>query len=335
MRHNSLSLQTMTRFILGFSIAFLLLCPPHAGAGTIPRKSPSPAYEDVQPILEDNCMMCHNGPKAPKGLRLNSLENVLKGSERGPVVKAGDPKGSELIRRLRGISTPRMPLSGPPWLEESEIRLLEEWIKNGASGGSKVIAETAPASSSQKQKTGEPKGIITYKDVAPIFQANCVKCHNHKGLMGPPPEGLVLATYREIISGTERAYVVPGNPDASELVRKIRGQSLPRMPFDGPPYLATEEMDLIEKWIAQGARDESGQRAETPVGRKVRLRGRLSGTWALDGLPLNVGGGTEIKKRTSVGDYVEVRGSVTSRGGIDAERIRARTPSSHRGADDD
>ncbi|HET6272607.1 MAG TPA: c-type cytochrome domain-containing protein [Bacteroidota bacterium] len=335
MLHDSVSLLTIERFILGFSIAFLLLCSPRAGAGTVPRKPPLPDYEDVQPIFEDNCIMCHNGPKAPKGLQLNSLENVLKGSERGPVVKPGDPQGSELIRRLRGISTPRMPLSGPPWLDESEIRLFEEWIKNGAPGGSKAIVDPAPGRSYRQQKTGEPKGSVTYRDVAPIFKANCIKCHNHKGLMGPPPEGLVLSSYREIMNGTERAYVVPGNPDASELVRKIRGQSLPRMPFDGPPYLAEDQISLIEKWVEEGAQDESGQRAEAPVGRKVRLRGRLSGSWVLDGLPLGVGGGTEIKNKTSVGDYVEVRGWVTSGGGIEAEQIRARTPSSHQGEDND
>jgi hypothetical protein len=107
------------------------------------------------------------------------------------------------------------------------------------------------------------------------------------------------------------------------------------MPFDGPPYLTARQIALIEKWVEQGAVDESGNKAGMPTGRKVRLRGTLSGTWALDGLTLHVGGGTEIKKRTSVGDYVEVRGRVTSSGGIDAERIRARRPASHRGEDDD
>jgi len=324
----------MTRFTLGLSIVLLLLCLPSVGTGTIPRKPPSPTYEDVQPILEDNCIMCHNVPKAPKGLRLNTIENVLKGSERGPVVKAGDPQGSELIRRLRGISTPRMPLSGPPWLEEPEIRLLEEWINNGALAGSTTSAtkeSTIPAN----EETPRRKGDVTFKDVGPIFKVNCVKCHNHKGLMGPPPEGLVLASYREILNGTERVYVVPGNPDASELVRKVRGQSLPRMPFDGPPYLAAEEIALIEKWVVQGAMDEEGGKAEIPAGRKVRLRGRLISIRSLDGLKLEVAGSTEIKKRISVGNYVEVRGRVTSGGGIEAERIRPRNPSTYHSADDD
>jgi hypothetical protein len=52
--------------------------------------------------------------------------------------------------------------------------------------------------------------------------------------------------------------VVPGHPEASELVRRIRGQALPRMPFDGPPYLSEADIALIVAWIRQGARDAAG-----------------------------------------------------------------------------
>lgn len=327
----------MKLFILALVLILFLIL---VGATlATPQGTSSPGYDDVKLTFEDNCIMCHNGPKAPKGLRLDSYESLLKGSERGLVVKSGDPAGSELVKRIRGISTPRMPLSGPPWLDEKEIQMIEEWIRNGAqnshtaSAGEQLPGESPTRQTSEK-RTPDRNKSVTFKDVAPIFKINCVKCHNHKGLMGQPPEGLVLASYREIMAGTERVYVVPGNPDASELVRKIRGQSLPRMPFDGPPYLTANEIALIEKWVAQGAMDEAGQRTAIPVGRRVRLHGRLTSAWSLDALKLEVGGRTEIKKRTLVGDYVEVRGMVTSRGGVDAERIRARKSSSQRGDDD-
>jgi hypothetical protein len=45
------------------------------------------------------------------------------------------------------------------------------------------------------------------------------------------------------------------------------------MPFDGPPWLADEEMRLIEQWIAQGARDSEGRAAPVPAGARVRFRG--------------------------------------------------------------
>ncbi|MBX2991811.1 MAG: hypothetical protein KF749_11675 [Bacteroidetes bacterium] len=285
--------------------------------------APTPeSYEDVQAIFDDNCVMCHAGPKAPKGLRLDGYENVIKGGQGGNVVEKGNPEVSELVKRIRGTSTPRMPLSGPPWLDEAEIKLIEDWIRNGASPP--TVRSSKTKSVSEPAEPPKPGGGITYADVAQIFKANCVKCHNHKGLMGPPPEGLVLSSYQEIMNGTERAYVIPGNPDASELIRKIRGQSLPRMPFDGPPYLTANEIVLVERWVGEGAKDESGVTAEVPVGRKVRLGGQLTGTALLDGLPLLINRRTEIKKKTAPGSYVEVLGRVMKDGGIAAERIRER-----------
>ena len=293
-----------------------------------------PGYDDVKMILEDNCTMCHTGPKAPKGLRLDSFENLLKGSESRPVVEPRNPENSELVRRVRGVSTPRMPLSGPPWLEESEMKLIEDWIRSGAEAGN--MKTSAPSSTSPRLSLPDDSlSRVTYKDIAPIFKINCIKCHNNKGLMGPPPEELVLATYEAIMLGTERAYVIPGNPGASELIRKIRGQSFPRMPFDGPPYLVADQIAMIEKWVAQGAMDESGVIAEIPVGRKVRLHGRLTSLRSLDGFMLDDVSSTDLKKSGSAGDYVEVRGRVTRDGGVAVERIRGRTPLSHRSEDDD
>ena len=276
----------------------------------------SPSFETVQVIFEDNCIMCHNGPKAPKGLRLDSFDGIMKGSDRGPVVKAGDHVNSELIRRVRGVSTPRMPLSGPPWLDESDIQVLEQWIAIGAPG---------PVAAEHVQNTNQRiPDHVTYAEVESIFKTHCVKCHNHRGLVGPPPEGLRLGTYQDVIGGTDRVYVVPGNPDASELVRKIRGLSLPRMPFDGPPFLTEQEIRLIELWIVQGNRDERGQKAEIPAGQKVRLRGTLKGEWLLDDLQLVRSSRTKVTEFSTIGSYVEVRGRVTADGGIAVDRIRSR-----------
>lgn len=52
--------------------------------------------------------------------------------------------------------------------------------------------------------------------------------------MGALPEGYLLSSYAATLASGERARVVPGNPVASELVRRIRGQARPRMPYDGP-----------------------------------------------------------------------------------------------------
>ena len=59
-------------------------------------------YVDVSAILVSRCVVCHTGSSAPLGLRLDTLDNVLKGSQNGPVVVGGKPEASELIRRLKG-----------------------------------------------------------------------------------------------------------------------------------------------------------------------------------------------------------------------------------------
>lgn len=275
-------------------------------------------FSDVYPILQSRCTICHSGPAAPLGLRLDSRDAVLAGSSRGPVVVAGDPAGSELIKRIEGASLPRMPMTGPPFLSDDEVALFEQWILDGLPDGA------VPESPAVVSSAGTSSGPIGYDRVAPIFAQRCVKCHTEGGLMGSPPEGYRLGSYAETLTTGDRVRVVPGSPGASELVRRVRGQSLPRMPYDGPPFLSEEEIALIEQWIAEGARDSAGAPGSVPVGRRVRLHGRLVAPNRLDDLELVITRSTRLDKSPRAGDYVEVRGVVDADGRVVVERLRAR-----------
>lgn len=286
--------------------------------------APAVTYADVAPILGQHCVLCHNGAAAPLGLRLDALEGVLQGSTRGAVVKAGDAEGSELLRRVKGLSQPRMPMTGPPWLSDAEIALIERWVNDGlASGTSDAAAVEAPPPAQAPTRPG-PGAAVTYLHVAPILAQRCAKCHTDNGLMGPAPEGLRLTSYAATLAVAERARVVPGRPEASELVRRIRGQARPRMPLDGPPYLGADQIELIEEWIRQGARNGSGQSAPIPAGARVRLHGTLGPGGRLDGLELLIGRGSRIDKNPAPGDYVEVRGKLDDQGRVVVERLRSR-----------
>ena len=278
-------------------------------------------YTDIEPLLQQRCSMCHSGAAAPRGLRLDSLDAIKTGSERGAVVTPGDPQNSELIRRLNGTSVPRMPMTGPPFLADAEIELFEQWIAAGIPAGTPladqpvdvaVVEETAAAST------------VTFDKVAAIFATRCAKCHTDNGLMGDPPEGYRLTSYESIVSARDRVRVIPGNAAASELMRRIRGQARPRMPFDGPPYLSDVEIAVIEQWIVDGARNSAGEAAPIPVGARVRLHGELQGRWRLDDLPLNITSETRIDKNPRAGDQVRVRGIVQADGSIRADRVSAR-----------
>jgi hypothetical protein len=52
---------------------------------------------DIRPLFETSCVRCH-GPERPKGgLRLDSLEGVLKGSKDGKVIVPGSSEKSHLV----------------------------------------------------------------------------------------------------------------------------------------------------------------------------------------------------------------------------------------------
>ncbi len=89
----------------------------------------------VAPIFENKCSNCHNAQKRKGKLRLDSFENVMLGGKDGIVVKPGDPKHSELFRRINLSPEEKdfMPTDGKPPLTASEIRVIELWIASGAS----------------------------------------------------------------------------------------------------------------------------------------------------------------------------------------------------------
>jgi len=99
---------------------------PHRHAGRYQLCHRYPA--DFQQALHQ--MSCRR--QRPARPAAGSYEEALKGSAYRPVVVPGDPEKSQLVRRIRGDSTPRMPFDGPPFLTEDQIVLIMTWIAAGA-----------------------------------------------------------------------------------------------------------------------------------------------------------------------------------------------------------
>lgn len=274
-------------------------------------------FKEVSQIFNDNCIECHSGDDAPNGLHLTSYREAMEGSENGKVLIPGDPETSELVKRIKGLSKPKMPL-GRGKLTDEKINIIVEWIKSGA----KDTEETIVSEDVIRTIKDPDKDTILFSDVSGIFNRRCIECHMENGKMGSPPEGLVLTSYNEIYRGDERIRIVPGYPAASELLRRVKGSSLPRMPFDGPPFLSDEEIKLIEAWIIQGAKDDNGNNAPSVTGRIIRLNGILSEKWKLDDIELIITNSTRIDEKVKPGMMVEVRGTVGRNNEILAERIK-------------
>lgn len=294
-----------------------------ATTGTLPapawaQTAPTDTWATLAPLLAERCVMCHNASAAAAGLRLDSLEGLQKGSTRGPVVQPSNPAGSEIVRRVKGSSLPRMPMTGPPWLADADVARLERWISAGLPEGTPT-AKADTAATTPRPAPGQP---VTWVHVAPLLATRCAQCHTDNGAMGPPPEGYRLTSYEATLSTADRVRVVPGQPAASELLRRVQGHSRPRMPYNGPPWLSADDTQLIADWIAQGARNAQGQPAPVPVGARVRLGGTLDSQGRLDGLPLHMAPGARLDKMPRAGEAAQLRGRVGEGGRVEVERGR-------------
>jgi mono/diheme cytochrome c family protein len=82
----------------------------------------------VAPILQARCAECHGATTKEAGLDLSNYAAVMKGSEYGTVVEAGDAAASLLIEM---VVAGEMPQDADP-LPAEEIALLRAWIAAGA-----------------------------------------------------------------------------------------------------------------------------------------------------------------------------------------------------------
>ncbi|MCA9034379.1 MAG: hypothetical protein KDA91_04565 [Planctomycetaceae bacterium] len=95
---------------------------------------------DIYPILEANCIACHNQALDESELILEDTKAILKGGSAGPSVVPGNPDESLLFKVAARTEEPVM----PPWpndvqakkLTPRELGLLKQWIIEGAAGGS-------------------------------------------------------------------------------------------------------------------------------------------------------------------------------------------------------
>jgi hypothetical protein len=113
-----------------------------ASAGT----GPGPLFAtEIRPILAARCYQCHGPDVQQNGLRLDSLDAILAGSETGKVVTPGSSEKSRLVRRLLALDRPQMPYGGPP-LPADQLDVIRRWIDAGAPGPDSTapLAATPP-----------------------------------------------------------------------------------------------------------------------------------------------------------------------------------------------
>ncbi len=133
----------------------------------------------IRPLLADRCGACHGETKHKGELSLHTPEAIARGGEKGPVLVAGKPAQSEIVRRLRlpVDDDDHMPPKGKPQPSEEEIKTIEAWIAAGADFGAPSSAPaTAPASS---RVTDKPAPAEAAEDIGPADPAALAALREH------------------------------------------------------------------------------------------------------------------------------------------------------------
>src|SRR5437763_7706077 len=73
----------------------------------------------IRPVLANNCHACHNSKLKTAGLDLTSAEGFVHGGQSGPVVVAGNPDASRLIKVIGYSESLKMPPAAK--LKDDEI----------------------------------------------------------------------------------------------------------------------------------------------------------------------------------------------------------------------
>jgi mono/diheme cytochrome c family protein len=104
---------------------------PTAEPGPGPTPTPSvPSFsDDVFPILDENCVMCHG---SSGGWDASSYEAVMTTGDNAPVVIPGDALNSLLAEKLLGTQSEGTVMPPRGKLPDDEIQVILDWIAGGA-----------------------------------------------------------------------------------------------------------------------------------------------------------------------------------------------------------
>ncbi len=101
--------------------------------------------KDVNPILQENCLSCHDGKGEgieASGFSVQSYDDLMKGTKFGQVVVPGDSLSSSLYRLIDHQADPKIQM--PPHHDETvaagkmnslsgeQINIIKSWIDQGA-----------------------------------------------------------------------------------------------------------------------------------------------------------------------------------------------------------
>jgi WD40 repeat protein len=119
-----------------------------------------------------------------------------------------------------------------------------------------LFSSRLPAQDTPKKDDKLPDQVSYYKDVRPIFMIHCQGCHQPAKAQG----GFVMTSHADLFKKGDHLEfgIIAGHPEKSMIMKQILpdGGKPPAMPRGKDP-LTEREINLIKKWIAQGALNDT------------------------------------------------------------------------------
>jgi hypothetical protein len=110
--------------VLGVSLA----SPP--ASAQVPDAGPPDFVRDLLPVIERNCLRCHNATTMKGEFVMDGVADVLRGGESGVTVVPGSAEESALVAMIERRVEPPMPPKHD--LRPDEIAVFRAWIDAGA-----------------------------------------------------------------------------------------------------------------------------------------------------------------------------------------------------------
>jgi uncharacterized membrane protein len=111
-----------------------------------------------------------------------------------------------------------------------------------------ILGGWLTAAGAEPEPRAKPAAVDYQRDVVPILEAKCNRCHTEK-----KAGGKLITTSRAAMlkGGASGPAIEPGNPDKSILIELIHFNEMP--PKRVQPRVTADELKLLKAWIAAGA----------------------------------------------------------------------------------
>jgi WD40 repeat protein len=164
----------------------------------------------------------------------------------------GFPADSGIIERGTSLA-----LRCEPHLSPSIVGLRSGSPSRAARCAALALAAVVLTLDGRRQCHAADEGVSFHRDIAPLLRARCQGCHQPARLEG----GVDLTTAAGLLGAGDsgQPIVVPGDPDGSELLAQVTpdADGVAMMPQKGEA-LTADERELLRRWIAEGAKIDSG-----------------------------------------------------------------------------